>query len=528
MSKSHLARREFIKNLARTFGAAGMSTAVAETFLAHILNRAMAAGLEEKCYIFMAFPGGPPRWMLDLPTNPTGNNFTAGGFGTFIQGGSAVAKSTNTSRVYEGIHLPPVWGMGRPGNPYTNLLPNITMFRGLDMEIDNHAVSRFRNVAPVIGGAGLTGVLADQSKLSLPGIGDGSTTARTFRSATNLAPAHADYRNANPIEVLLRPFRRLPSNAALTSPDWENAIDQSLSHFEEYAKSSGFRPTALENAYDRSNEMVKADTYRIAERWSDIHSKYKAAVDEAFTLSRIKQIFPQPIKADGTNPFRIDFTDYLISNDLRNMFVAGCGPQNMAKSFAIAEIVIGQNLTSNVTLELGAPTGYKLANRSEEFAVIHDQHRVGSVVSTLSTTAYYRAFLNCMGDLVQSLKSSGHFDRSVIHVGAEFNRNPRADFSGSDHGVQGSSAMIISGMIKNFALLGNVKKAGMIGTQYTGTWGLAAPFPVDKNVNQPIHVQDVALTIGRMLGVPPVSENGYILLDPNNNWAPVKKEAKNV
>lgn len=530
MNSRNLARREFIKNLSRTFGAAGLSAAVGETFLAHILNKAMAAGITEKCYIFMAFPGAPPRWLLDLPTDPTGNNFTAGGFGNFIQGGPDVARSimrtfpyNNGSKVF---HLPPIWNLGRSGNPYTNLLPNITMFRGVDMEIDNHSVSRYRNVAPVIGGLSLHGALADNSKLSLPGIGDGSSTAKIFKSANNLAPAQFDYRQANPIEVLLRPFKRLPANANLTTADWEAAISQSLTHFDDYAKAAGLRPTALQNAFERSNEMVKSDIYNIADQWAPVFEKYQRAVDEAFSVARIKQIFNQPIKADGTNPFRIDFTDFLSNADLRNMFVAGSGPQNMAKSFAISEIAITQNLTSNVTLELSYPTNYQIGGKT--FDIIHDQHRVGSVISTLSTTAFYRAFLNCTGDLVQSLKSSGHFDRSVIHVGAEFNRNPRSDFSGADHGVQGSSAMIISGLIKKYALIGNVKKAGLTGTEYTGTWGLAAPFPVAPRVQRPIHVQDIALTIGRMLGVAPVSENGYILLNPNANWAPVTSEAKNV
>lgn len=530
MKKMTLARREFIKNLARTFGAAGMTSAVAETFMVHLLNKALAAGLDEKCYIFVAFPGGPPRWLLDLPTDPTGNNFTAGGFGNHIQGGSGVAKSIHRTYPYEvgnkKIHLPPVWNMGRSGNPYTLLLPNITMFRGVDMEIDNHTVSRFRNIAPVIGGLSLNGALADVSKLSLPGVGDGSATTRVFRSANNLAPAQANYRDSNPIEVLLRPFRSLAANAPLTGADWERAIDQSLGQFEDYSKSAGLRPTALQDAYERSNEMVKADTYKIADQWAAVFGKYNQAVAEAFSLARIKQIFPNPIRADGTNPFRVDFTQYLKSNDLREMFVSGCGPSNMAKSFAIAELAIGKNLTSNVTLELGAPSGYRVG--SEALTITHDQHRIGSVVSTLSTTAFYRAFLNCTGDLVQSLKSSGHFDRSIIHVGSEFNRSPRSDFSGSDHGVQGSSAMIISGMIKRFALIGNVQKAGMVGTSYTGSWGLSAPFQVSDKVRQPIHVQDIALTIGRMLGVAAVSENGYVLLDPKTNWAPIVEESKNV
>jgi hypothetical protein len=138
--------------------------------------------------------------------------------------------------------------------------------------------------------------------------------------------------------------------------------------------------------------------------------------------------------------------------------------------------------------------------------------------------------LNCIQELVATLTAKSLFNKTVIHIGSEFNRSPRADGSGSDHGFYGASASIISGMISQYALIGNIYANGKdsANSPYAGTWGRAAPFAVSTNESRPILVQDIALTIGSMLNTAAVSANGYILLNAGNGWKPIRKEAKNV
>ena len=86
-------------------------------------------------------------------------------------------------------------------------------------------------------------------------------------------------------------------------------------------------------------------------------------------------------------------------------------------------------------------------NATTKAALTHDHHYVGQLVSTFVTTFYYRGILSCLEGLITTLKSNHLYENTLIHYGTEFNRSPRVNGLGSDHGVGGSSALLISGMI---------------------------------------------------------------------------------
>lgn len=534
MSRTKLGRREFIASAAKTFGALGISSLVAESLMGHLLGKAYASGNAEAFYIHLSMSGGPPRWYFDQALNPSGSaaDFIGTGFGNFIdKGANGIASAVHSSHLYkvgsESYHLPPIWGMSRSGFNNEDLLRHMQMFRGMDMQINNHNLSNQRQVAPVIGGASIGGSLADASRFAIAGVSaGGSPAAAVFRSEKGLAAVGASIANgANPINALMRPFRPV-QQSAITDPQWEKAIGASMEEFEVYLKSIGTRPNVMREAYDQAIELIKSDKYGIGQKWEPTYQKYKSAVDEAFSADRIRQLFKDPVKADGTLPFRRDVTGAganvnLTHADLREMFTARSTSANMADSFALAELLVTEKISSNVTLQMAPPTGYALGTTA--FNVTHDQHRIGAVLSILSTTAFYRCMINCLQELVTELKRAQLFDATVIHVGSEFSRTPQSTGGGSDHGYAGSSTSIISGKIQQFGLIGNIHKAGG-STTYPGTWGRAAAFSNGRG----IWVQDVANTICAMLAIKPVSENGALLLDASNGWKPIRKEAKNV
>lgn len=533
MTRTKMGRREFIASAAKSFGAIGIGSIVAESLMGHLLNRAFAAGAVEGFYIHLSLPGGPPRWYFDQALNPSGaaGDFVAGGFGNrIVAGADGLARTVHATHRYsagnEVFQLPPVWGMPRSGDSADELLRHMQMFRGVDMQINNHTISNQRQTAPVIGGASIGGSLADASGRAIASVVVGGTPAgAVFRTEKALAPVNATVNNgaANPLTALLRPFRPL-GNTSLNDPRWEQAIGASLQEFETYLGNIGARPNVMHEAYDQAIDLIKTDKYKIADKWAAIYPKYKQAVDEATARATIDRLFTAPIKADGTKPFRIDSVSgrdvNLSAADLRTMFNAGVVFPNMADVFALTEIVVLEKLSSNLIVPLQTPQNFSVAGKV--FGITHDQHFIGTVVSALSTTAYYRGVINCLQELVRSLKAGGAFNNTVIHIGSEFSRTPRPDGSGSDHGFQGSSASVISGKINAFSVIGNVKKGG--DATYTGTWGLAADFQNGR----PIWVQDIANTICTMLSVKPVSENGVVLLNSANGWKPFKAEAKNV
>jgi len=535
MSRSRkLARREFIKTSAKVFGGLGMTSLVADLLMGQILNKAIAQSKPENFYIHLSLPGGPPRWYFDQPLNPSGRaaDFIAGGFGNQLEKKpDGVAQSIHATYAHKldnkVIHLPPVWEMNRNGYNNSDLLKHMQMFRGVDMQINNHAISNSRQVAPVLGGLSIGGILADASQFPIPGAFAGAPAGNSFKSEKGTAaiPLGLDGKT-NPIEILLRPFRQ-PKASSLKDPNWEKVIGSSLEQFETYSANIGIRPIVLTDAYGQSMELIKSDKFSIKERWPATLAKYQAALSEALNRERINQIFNFPVKADGTAQFNIDRGNVrLTDSDLRGIF-ADASMTAVACAFAISEILITERITSNITFGLNPPTGLKSQGKAIE--IPHDQHFVGSALSTISTTVFYRGIINCLHDLVRELQKADQFNNTVIHIGSEFSRTPKSDASGSDHGFYGSSASIISGKISEFGLIGHVYKDGKLngsGT-YPGTWGRAADFPgLD---GRPIWAQDIANTICAMLGLSKtVSDNGVTLLNGSNSWKPTRNSVDNV
>lgn len=538
-SRHNAARREFLKLAATSMGAAGMSSIVAEILIGSLYNRAHAATTSKSFYIHFTMPGGPPRWYFDLVQNPTGVStaYRAGGFGNFIAGGSSIARAIHKNYKFtsgkETFYLPPVWAYPRAGDKSADLLQHMQMFRGVDMQINNHSLSNKRQIAPIIGGHSISGRLADVSGLPLSsvnatcvtnGAGVGNPAGDAYRSQRSPAAATAQLDGGkNPLNELMNPFRpRVASD--LNDPSWQRAIAVSLEELDDYAYQIGVRPNAMAEAYDKAIDLIDSGKFDIHKKWNAVYQRYADATEEALSMAAINRLFKEPVKGDGSKAFGINNENVTLTGDIRAMFANATLP-GFADAFALAELLATEEITSSIILPLGPIRNLKLGGKT--FSTTHDQHNVGAVPSVMVTTAFYRAMINCMQELVGALKKKDIFDDTVIHIGSEFSRTPRANGTGSDHGFYGASSTVISGKIKQFGLIGNIHKAGEQSAtdQYQGTWGRAANF---ADFNRPIYVQDIANTICSMLGVQPVSENGNLLLNPSQNFRPNSKELKNV
>lgn len=536
-SRHNAARREFLKLAASSMGAAGMSSIVAEILVGSIYNRAFAADAAKSFYIHFTLPGGPPRWYFDLVQNPRGvtsDYQNKGGFGNFVAGGSGVARAIHKNYKFTSggstFYLPPVWAYPRSGDKAADLLQHMQMFRGVDMQINNHGLSNKRQIAPVIGGYSITGRMADASNLPLSSViaatrGVGNPAGDAYRSQRSpaAAPAILD-KGTNPLQALMNPFRpRLASD--LNDPNWQRAVADSLGELDEYAYRIGVRPTAMTNAYDKAIELIESGKFDIYKKWTEAHKRYNAALNEALAVASVKRMFNQAVRADGSKQFGISNQGVNAQGDVRDLFAAGASINGFADAFALSEILVTENITSSIVMPLGPISGLKLGGRAMQ--ATHDQHGIGAVPSIVVTNTFYRAVINCLQELVGNLKKGGQFDNTVIHIGSEFSRTPRENGTGSDHGFYGASSTIISGKIRKFGLIGNIHKKGerTAGDQYSGTWGRAANF---SNFKRAIYVQDIANTICAMLGVPMVSENGHLLLNPARNFEPFTKDLKNV
>lgn len=539
MSSNNLSRRQFLTSATSSLGVLGVGTSAFNTMVESLLmksaNMAHAAPsyANEWNYIHFSLPGGPPRWYFDLALTPagSGSSFKAGGFGNWLRLNSGKVESYHTSIKYNNgkrdYYIPPVWAHGAAGFDFRKtLLPHMLMIRGMDMEINSHGISNSRQVAPIVNGLSVSGILADVSRKPMSAVTSGSASGTAFRSRKGLAAVPLPG-GANPMTTLLRPFAPFPGAAHMHAGDWSRTVAQSLDQFEVYAKNHRLAQTSQKEAYDNAIAMINSNVMDLSTKTAEAIIKYKNLISAAMKIDDVKKIFNFTMKTEDTPHYSTNQLKVrAVAPDLRDAFVNGPVVALMAEQFAVTEVLILNNITPTVTAGFGAPNNFKV--NGGNFAQTNDQHFIGRVVSTLFTTFYYRAIMTCMSELVAQLKAGGKFDKTIIHIGAEFNRQPRIDGSGADHGVSGSCASLISGAFNQFDIIGNVETDPQGSATYVGTWGVAAHYNLG-GMDRPIQVNDVAYTAALMMGLNPngLVTNARSLVNLTTMKA-LKAEAKNV
>jgi uncharacterized protein (DUF1501 family) len=102
-----------------------------------------------------------------------------------------------------------------------------------------------------------------------------------------------------------------------------------------------------------------------------------------------------------------------------------------------------------------------------------DEHFTGKMPSLLVNSYLARAHAACLLELIRQLGAKGIFKDTVINCSGEFNRSPRNNGTGSDHGFRGASLAIYSGAINGPIVIGNVA-ANAPDPNHSGTWGQGA------------------------------------------------------
>lgn len=524
MSSVKIARREFIKQmtgLGSLFGLSALTQSqIATSAMSGLFKKAFAGSLNvdhEKHYVHLSLPGAPPRWLLDLPifaptTSTTPANIVAPGFGFHLNGNEMI--NAGASAYYrhaqggQNYFLPPIWRQAAAGKNFSGLLDNMMIIRGMDAEIAAHDLANGRQVAPIIHGVSVSGLVADASLKPIPGVGSGCIAANAFRSVKGLAAV--GLQGTNPLSILLAAFKPTNKTVSYREPAYAQVREQAIEQFEDYAKSLGYTDKALTASYESALNLIKNGTYSLQDQFAPTLKKYQETlVDQAISYEAMCSIFTSRISPSANLLWnRVAQNDVFAgtaTTDLRDSFKQESNRKpnapNMATQFAVMELLILNNITPVFTGGFGGLTGLTVPYRDRTNANApirqvahtnpHDQHFIGTVPSILFTTAFYRAFLTCLVEFVDQLKTANKFDKTMIHIASEFNRKPRPDGSGSDHGSGGSGTSLISGMFNSFQMTGNIR-VNSVESSYPGSWGDAATY---ANFTRPIQVNDVAASI---------------------------------
>jgi len=487
---------------------------------------AQAQGTTAKRLVSIYTAGGPPRWMFDLFLNPRGEAGlvrSPGVINTFTGSGDSYTEGNYTlSRIGE-FYVPYLWTreVPKPGGgtrPLAGLLSSLLNIRGLTTGNPAHPASEEYFQLPVTARYSIAAMAALPSKrpfaavaIDYPGLPLGSAADKI--PLTSLGLPLGPQGNANHIESLLRPF--LPASASdstFNEPAARQTVQNALAALHAASKSNFAKHEILETSWTQAKQMADRDLTALMARWPGLFSKYKALVDTALSPHFVTPLIDDKaiIVGSATLPAHFDGGLNLpAGSDARAMFhpVSPTVKPNLdqaAAAFAMMEFLIAEDLSDSVSARIAPIQSLNVGGVAASHGF--DEHNCSAGVSALINTRFTLAVGACLLEFIEVLKSLGKYQDTVIQLAGEFNRNPRADMSGSDHAFQGASVSLFSGQIEKTYIIGNVLRSGT-DPIYPGTWGDGAPVLLPgQTAPAALNVGCIAATLATMLGVPsPVS-----------------------
>jgi hypothetical protein len=505
-----------------------------------------APGTKPRNYVFLGLPGAPSRWQFDNILRPTADApFVANRMiaNSVLSTTSAIAYGYNTGNFTVGNRnwaMPPLWfanaATASGANPISKLAENMLIMRGCDLRQDGHPSNYTRQVLANGGGASLGGLVADRSSTSIPALSYMPVGFASVYASERNTPNMNLTGNA-PLVDLLSPFAGFETYGFRSKAGVKDAVDKALSKLSDASLTNQPGAQGLFASRRSAEKLLVQGIKNLQDAWAGLLNKYTSIITQNVREPTVSGIFPSPVYSLGTVDFRWEDDSagnaqniIPVGTDIRAI-LADARILMLAESMALTEYVLTQGLSSTVT-----SLSYHLhaTFNGKHFSYLHDQHATGVAVTTVFGSAYYRAVAGCLLELTNVLKatrlSSGGtlFDETVIHLAGDFNRSPRQDGGGADHGFNANSTMVLSGALTGMQLVGNIyaDAAPVMGyPQYSGTWGYSAG--MGYLGGRSMTIGNVASTISDLLRVPSPTSNDSSLFPTQGSYVAVD-EAKNV
>lgn len=526
------------KKTRRHFLQSGCASAVAlkfgiiESILNGIYNQALAqqAGANISNFIHFSLPGGPPRWLFDLPIRPNGNDVIVANpmvITRFTQNNITAADlgSYATANI-QGLHLPLLWGSRVPNasggsNPLSTLAQNMLFIRGMNTGSDGHMINRVRMNSPIGGAPSVNGLFADKSNTPIPAV----RRNIDLRFKSNAGKGEVDGSGTNPLTTLLSPFN-IAGNPYISATKQSNDLNEIMQSIAKYTSETN--PFAASLVQDNKNalDLLKQGVGNLGPIFTDLRDKYRTIIRECMTKSWIPNVDNIDVISPATNntstySFRLHSGGNVVllrNNNMREMLNQNTTVSNLADGCAMIEYLILNGLSSSITVGLGGLSGLNVVNAlntgsgaavNGSISMNNDAHNTGAYATLYFFSKYYLAFSACLVELTRTLKAANQFNNSLIQISSEFNRSAKTNAGGSDHGWRGSNISLISGRISQPQCIGNISRNG-VGNGHRGTWGVAAPNPSMNN--REIGIGNMISTVSNILGIPSVTSNDQSLV----------------
>lgn len=581
-------RRRFLKSSA--FGVPGsvLTVGVLEQLMLSLIeglyNKAYAevAGHAPRNYVHMHFDSAPPRFTFDQVLIPSAADRTNGRFmgnpsmGTAFTrdaGGNVTGLDYRTFNV-NGVEMPWIWKFdvatsagGR--RPAADLLKNFAVIRGINSGIDGHEFNRERATYPEPSGVSLSGGVADKASTPMSAVAGSGVS--WFRSAMGLAPSVVN-RSGNAIADLRKAFdyTSLASNVPLTKKSqYDDAIARASEAVKFLVRGNGPKSALLKGNLERAESIIRSASEDLSALWNSGLVRYNTVIQNSVNPSilypsGIPGLTDQALTAEAprnSSLWRLYTTAGVMyvpqGTDLRSVVTtpfSSAAPQTLntlAQTLLLSEYVLTRGLSNVVTmpmasspiLNLNIPAGSIVGPGDNNpltgtegtygglTASNSDEHFGGPYASTLIHSMMWRGVIAGLLEFTEVLKRNGSsgsnlFENTVIQITSDFNRTPRVDGFGSDHGYWGTQTSVFSGAFTNGPVVaGNIltQARGARETQskdnlktdgsplptsdgtynmYLGSWGAAAKVQFGS-LSEQVGLKHVAASVAQLLRIDP-------------------------
>ncbi len=466
MSKlKEINRRELLQFLGLTGANAMLSplNLLTQSIISGAVTKAYAGevNLNPRRLLYISLPGGPARWTFDFFLNPYGS---AG----FTPNTHTVMKYTEVAGRYldaeyktvsvKGIQAAWQWQFNVPtadggSRPMSDLLNNLLALQGLNSGSDSHDISRMNILTPLGALQSLTAMPADASNAPIKSA-SAEVYDLVFRSNKGFSNVPISNYNSvsnsyNLLQTLMDPFTS-KTGAAFNDKkaQLKSYLDSSMASLNAFAQSEHPGASMLAADHKSASELLGKALGDMNTYWTNAVAKYESLIMRALDRSNpLPGLTDLPVGTAGTrnNFYRYNLDGAMATAaDLRDLIPATGKFGNLARHMALAEYLFVNKLTHSLSIGPG-------------MMATADEHGTGKMVSLITNTYNWRAYAACLLELITQLKAANVFQDTVIAMLSDFNRTPRNDGFGSDHGSTAASGVFYSGAIQGPMILGRMQ-----------------------------------------------------------------------
>ena len=466
------------------------------------------------------------------------------------------------------VNVPIIWNSdvanAAGGNSaLRGLLANALIVQGVDMRIDGHELNIARQLRPVEGGPSTDGMLAAKSTCLAPAIfygpldgGSGNGSLRAMYGtkdgkAVRAVPWSSEKQSLNDgqmpdlVRTLIQPvLDRASSGSAPGSADSltdefrarrqlaSTTIEYAMSVLSAYSTSNAPGAANLYKLRNSAADAFSANLFGVVEDYNSNVARYRNLARRSFSMAQnqicgltrdvpnlASSAFPMKEYKVGssTRTCRSDLvTDpekgYSSEFDSLQWVLENAIVPALAEQFAAAETLLKNNISSSVVFGTDGMLARQMRLRRPDGSIDNghmawvDCHTHGAFISMLGHAYSHYTMLTLMNEFVARLKTLGLWNKTLIHIGADFLRDSAYDGFGTGHYPQGNVMTLLSGMLPPLQVIGNLDNSlGRAGNT------------VFEGVAQKLTIGHFTSTVSTILGVDSPSANFHSLVSPKGS-----------